>query len=85
MSDKIAIGKKELEPGYVYAPYVIQTLTPKIIDINGRNKKRMQKISNIFNLGLSIDIFSPNKSITSRYGAVQISNPYSTFIIDCSI
>jgi hypothetical protein len=83
MSDKIEIGRKNelLEPGYVFAPYII----PKIVDINGRNKKRMQKISNIFNLGLNIDIFSPNRSITSRYAAVQISNPYNTFTIDCSI
>jgi hypothetical protein len=80
MNDKIKIGKKGLESGYVYAPYIIQTSNPVIIDIEGKNKIRMQKISNIFNLGLYIESFSPNKSISSRYATRKINSKYYKII-----
>ncbi len=80
MNDKIKIGKKVLESGYVYVPYIIQTSNPVIIDIEGKNKIRMQKISNIFNLGLNIKNFSPNKSISSRYTKRKINSKYYKII-----
>ncbi len=80
MNDKIKIGKKVLESGYVYVPYIIQTSNPVIIDIEGKNKIRMQKISNIFNLGLYIESFSPNKLISSRYAKRKINSKYYKII-----
>ncbi len=80
MNDNIKIGEKGLESGYVYVPYIIQTSNPVIIDIEGKNKIRMQKISNIFNLGLNIKNFSPNKSISSRYTKRKINSKYYKII-----
>lgn len=78
MSNKIEIGKKGIDSGYILAPYIIQTSTPQVVEVFGRNKKRMKKISNIFDLRLNIDIFSPKKSIASRYGSIKINNTYYT-------
>ncbi len=80
MNDNIKTGEKGLESGYVYVPYIIQTSNPVIIDIEGKNKIRMQKISNIFNLGLNIKNFSPNKSISSRYTKRKINSKYYKII-----
>ena len=70
------LGKKSLEPGIIFAPYIIQTTTPIIIDGVDKVTIRKRKINKIFNLGLDIkeDIFSPNKSIKSRYSK-RIINP----------
>jgi len=84
--ENIQIGKKssELEPGYVWVPYIPMTTNPVIIDGLNRTTIRKRKINNIFDLGLDIkgDIFSPSKSISSIYSAVQIKSPYHTFVID---
>lgn len=76
-----------LEPGYVFAPYITVTTTNPIIHgYTSNNKIRMEKINNIFDLGLDIkDELSPNKSIMSRYskkiinnrfyGVVEVKNP----------
>jgi hypothetical protein len=81
----VKIGKKssDLEPGYVWAPYIPMTTSATIVEYGSKNTSRMRKINKIFNLGLDIkDNWFPKKSISSRYSAVQISNPYRTIFID---
>ena len=85
--EKIQIGKKgsNLEPGYVWAPYIPMTTTnPVVVGRSFKSIIRKKKINKIFDLGLDIkgDIFSPSKSLSSRYSAVQIKNPYHTFVVD---
>ena len=76
------LGKKSsnLEPGYVFAPY-IPVVTSQVIYDYGSSKRvsRKRKINNIFDLGLDIkdhDIFTPSKSIMSRYSKKLINNNY---------
>ena len=88
MEQKTQIGKKssDLNPGYVWAPYIPMTTSQVIVEYGSKNTSRKRKINKIFNLSLDIkDGFSPSKSITSRYSGVQISNPYKSFFIDCVI
>ena len=84
--EKIQIGKKSsnLEPGYVWAPYVPMTTNPVIIGSSFKSIIRRGKINKIFNLGLDIkgDYFSPNKSLSSRYSGVQIKNLYQTIFVN---
>jgi hypothetical protein len=88
MEQKIQIGKKssDLEPGYVYAPYIPMTTSQVIVDYGSKKVNRKRKINNIFDLGLDVkDEFSPSKSIMSRYskkiinakyyGTIEIKNP----------
>jgi hypothetical protein len=85
MEQKVKIGEKssDLEPGYVYVPYIPITTTSVISEYTSKNTSRMRKINKIFNLGLDIkDNWFSKKSISSRYSAVQISNPYKTIFID---
>ena len=86
MDQKIQIGKKSsnLEPGYVWAPYIPMTTNPVVVGRSFKSIIRKKKINKIFDLGLDIkgDIFSPSKSLSSRYSAVQIKNPYHTFVVD---
>jgi hypothetical protein len=75
--------KSNLEPGYVYAPYIPMTTTSVISGYTSKNVSRKRKINKIFNLGLDIkDEFFPSKSISSRYKAVHVSNPYKTITIN---
>jgi len=86
----MSIGKKSnLEPGYVYAPYIPMTTSQVIVDYGpSKRVNRKRKINKIFNLDLDIkdyDTFSTNKSIMSRYskkiinnnfyGTIEIKNP----------
>ena len=83
--EKYQIGKKssDLEPGYVYLPYITMTTTPIISEYSSKNIIRKRKINKIFNLGLDIkDNWFPKSAIASRYSAVQISNPYKTISIN---
>ena len=85
MEQKIQIGKKgsDLEPGYVWAPYIPMTTSQIIVGYGSKNTSRKRRINKIFNLGLVIkDGFLPGRSISSRYSAVQISNPYKTIFIE---
>lgn len=88
MEQKIQIGKKssDLNPGYVWAPYIPMTTSQVIVEYGSKNTSRKRKINKIFNLSLDIkDGFSPSKSIMSRYskkiinnnfyGAIEIKNP----------
>lgn len=72
------MGKKSsLEPGYVYAPYILKTTTSTIVEYGSKNISRKRKINKIFNLGLDIkDEFSPSKSIMSRYSKKIINSKY---------
>jgi hypothetical protein len=85
MEQKIQIGKKssDLEPGYVWAPYIPITTTSIISEYTSKNVSRKRSINKIFNLGLDIkDNWFPKKSISSRYSAIQISNPYQTIFVN---
>ena len=88
MEQKIQIGKKssDLNPGYVWAPYIPMTTSQVIVEYGSKNTSRKRKINKIFNLGLDVkDGFSPSKSIMSRYskkiinnnfyGTIEIKNP----------
>ena len=88
MEQKIQIGKKssDLNPGYVWAPYIPMTTSQVIVEYGSKNISRKRKINKIFNLVLDIkDGFSPSKSIMSRYskkiinnnfyGTIEIKNP----------
>ena len=72
------LGKKSnLEPGYVYAPYIPMTTSQVIVEYGSKNIKRKRKINKIFNLGLYVkDEFSPGKSIMSRYSKKIINAKY---------
>ena len=73
------IGKKneELEPGYVFAPYIMVTSSNVYVP---ENKKftRMRKINKIYKKDREIrsDIFSPSKSISSRYAKKIVNNNF---------
>jgi hypothetical protein len=86
MEQKVKIGKKssDLQPGYVWAPYIPMTTSATIVEYDSKNTIRKRKINKIFNLGLDINWF-PKKSISSRYSAIQISNPYQTIFVNSVI
>ena len=79
MEQKIQIGKKssDLEPGYVYAPYIPMTTSQVVVGYGSRNQRRKRKINKIFGLGLNIkDDLSPGKSIMSRYSKKIVNSKY---------
>jgi len=49
MEQKIQIGKKssDLEPGYLYVPYIPITTTSIISEYTSKNTSRMRKINKI--------------------------------------
>lgn len=81
--------KGNLDPGYVYAPYIPMTTSQVIVDYGySKRVNRKRKINKIFDLNLDIkdhETFSTNKSIMSRYskkivnskyyGTIEIKNP----------
>jgi len=77
------IGKKNnLEPGYVYAPYIPMTTSQVIVGYGYKNISRKRKINKIFDLGLDVkDEFLPGKSIMSRYSKNINSKYYETIEI----
>jgi hypothetical protein len=73
------IGKKSLEPGYVFAPYITHTTNSIIIEGVDKSYSRKRKIDRLFNLGFEItgsNTFIPKKSLMSRYSVSTISNKY---------
>jgi hypothetical protein len=79
MEQKIQIGKKssDLEPVYVYVPYIPMTTSQVIVDYGSKNISRKRKINKIFDLGLDVkDEFSPSKSIMSRYSKKIVNSKY---------
>ena len=77
---EVIIGRKSdslIESGYVYTPYIPIQTTSVVSEYNSKNISRKKKINKIFNLGLDIkDVFSPSKSITSRYSTKTINSKY---------
>jgi hypothetical protein len=79
------IGKKKsnLEEGYVFAPYMMTTSSIDVIDKKSPCKLRKYKISKIFNLDYDYELFTPSKSISSRYATKIInSNMYGVIKTD---
>ena len=72
------IGKKSLDPGIVFVPYIMTQSTPIIIEGLDIKSNRMSKINKIFNLGKVINVsgFSPSKLIRSRYSTNIINNKF---------
>jgi hypothetical protein len=72
------IGKKSegLEPGYVFAPYIIQNSVNVIVE--SKQITRMRKLNKIYKKDREIkgDIFSPSKSIQSRYSKKMVNNNF---------
>jgi len=69
-------NKNNLEPGYVFAPYIMVTSNVYVPE----NKKftRMRKINKIYKKDREIkgDIFLPSKSISSRYAKKIVNNNF---------
>jgi hypothetical protein len=78
------IGKKSnLEAGYVFAPYIMMTTSTGVLDKKSPCKLRKYKISKIFNLDYDYELFTPSKSISSRYATKIInSNMYGVIKTD---
>jgi hypothetical protein len=81
MNKEIIVNKSSsLESGYVYAPYIPITKSQVIVDYSSSKRvSRKIKINKIFDLGLDIkdhDVFSPSKSLMSRYSKKIINNNY---------
>ena len=74
------VGRKSessLEPGIIFAPYVMAQSVAVISEYDSVNVRRKKSINNIFELGLEIEGgFTPRKLINSRYSTTNISNKY---------
>ena len=72
------IGKKGggLEPGIVFAPYI--PVTSSSIIVENKQITRMRKLNKIYKKDREIkgDIFSPSKSISSRYAKKIVNNNF---------
>jgi hypothetical protein len=74
------IGKKSdtlLEPGYVFAPYIVASSNVGVI-VESKQITRMRKLNKIYKKDREIkgDIFSPSKSIQSRYAKKIVNNNF---------
>jgi hypothetical protein len=79
--DKIHIGKKGIEPGIVFAPYIPITSTTIIHGYGTRNIRRKRKINKIFKLELDIDDgFQPSNPMMTRYSKKIINKKFYTTI-----
>lgn len=77
------LGKKssQLNPGCVYAPYIMMSSSSIIIE-NSKRTNRKIKIGKIFSFDVYTEPFSPSKSISSRYSTKIINkNKYGTLPI----
>ena len=72
------IGKKSdtLESGYVFMPYIVSSNVSVIVESN--KITRMRKLNKIYKKDREIkgDIFSPSKSIQSRYSKKIVNNNF---------
>jgi len=72
------IGKKSdtLESGYVFAPYIVSNSFGVIVE--SKQTTRMRKLNKIYKKDREIkgDIFSPSKSIQSRYSKKLVNNNF---------
>ena len=76
------IGKKSdtLEPGYVFMPYIVSNSVSVIVE--NKQITRMRKLNKIYKKDREIkgDIFSPSKSIQSRYAKKLVNNNYYSIV-----
>ena len=74
--EKISKKSDTLEFGYVFAPYIIQNSVNVIVKSN--KITRMRKLNKIYKKDREIkgDIFSPSKSIQSRYSKKIVNNNF---------
>ena len=77
MSDEILLARKteEINPGYVFAPYIPMQTTDISVEYSGKKTMRKSKINNIFQLKLDIKCESP-MSIVSRYTSKMINKGF---------
>ncbi len=70
-------NKNNLEPGYVFSPYIIASSNVGVI-LENKQITRMRKINKIYKKDREIkgDIFSPSKSISSRYAKKIVNNNF---------
>lgn len=72
------IGKKgdTLESGYVFMPYIVSSNVGVIVE--SKQITRMRKLNKIYKKDREIkgDIFSPSKSIQSRYSKKLVNNNF---------
>ena len=70
-------NKNNLEPGYVFAPYIMVTSSNFYVPEN-KKFNRMRKINKIYKKDREIkgDIFLPSKSISSRYAKKIVNNNF---------
>lgn len=72
------IGKKSdtLESGYVFMPYIVSSNVGVIVE--SKQITRMRKLNKIYKKDREIkgDIFSPSKSIQSRYSKKIVNNNF---------
>ena len=72
------IGKKSdtLESGYVFMPYIVSSNVGVIVE--SKQITRMRKLNKIYKKDREIkgDIFSPSKSIQSRYSKKLVNNNF---------
>ena len=76
MQQEIIIGRKSenLEPGYVWAPYVPMNIQAQVHGYESKTTKIKRKINKLFGLKRDIsDTFHPNKVIQSRYSTKSIN------------
>lgn len=80
------IGKKsktDLEPGYVWAPY-IPMVTSNVVVEGFKNIRRKSKINKIFDLGFDFkevdNLFTPGKPISSRYANKVVRGKFYTSV-----
>ena len=79
--DKILIGKKVIEPGIVFAPYIPMTSSTIIDSYVTRNIRRKKKINKIYKLELNIDDgFQPSNPMMTRYSKKVINKKFYTTI-----
>jgi hypothetical protein len=72
------IGKKSdtLESGYVFMPYIVSSNVSVMVE--SKQTTRMRKLNKIYKKDREIkdDIFSPSKSIQSRYAKKIVNNNF---------
>lgn len=76
MSDSVIIARKstEIEPGYVWAPYIPMNIQAQVHGYESKTTKIKRKINKLFGLKRDIsDTFHPNKVIQSRYSTKSIN------------
>lgn len=69
-------NKNNLDPGYIFVPYILVSNVGIIVE--NKQITRMRKINKIYKKDREIkgDIFSPSKSISSRYAKNIVNNNF---------